>query len=248
LTKIVLTEINLHYIPQKGSACMDETFIFGFRYKTDKIRIHFTMTAHRYFIVNKPYNMLSQFVSEKEAALLGDLDFDFPTGTHAVGRLDKQSEGLLILTTNKKVTRLLFQGAQPHSRTYLVRVKNVVTGTTLQQIRTGIDIRIKGGDQYITTPCKADIIEEPVNLFPHGHPVPAYPPYTWLQLTLTEGKYHQIRKMTGAVHHRCQRLVRIAIEDLQLAGLAPGAVKEIEEADFFRLLKIDHWQVKENGE
>jgi 23S rRNA pseudouridine2457 synthase len=64
--------------------------------------------------------MVSQFVSTHEVRLLGDLDFHFPEGTHAVGRLDNLSEGLLILTTNKKVTRLLFQGEQPHKRTYLV--------------------------------------------------------------------------------------------------------------------------------
>jgi 23S rRNA pseudouridine2457 synthase len=204
------------------------------------------MTVHRYFIVNKPYNMLSQFVSEKEAALLGDLNFDFPAGIHAVGRLDKQSEGLLILTTNKKVTRLLFQGAQPHSRIYIVRVKNAMTEKTLLKIRNGVNIRIKGGDQYITSPCDASIIDEPAALFPHGHPVPVYPPYTWLRLILTEGKYHQVRKMTSAVHHRCQRLVRIAIEDLHLNDLAPGAVKEIAEAAFFRMLKIDNWQGSED--
>ena len=83
--------------------------------------------GHRYFIVNKPCDMVSQFVSSHEVNLLGNLDFIFPEGTHAIGRLDNHSEGLLILTTNKKVTRLLFQGETAHKRTYLVQVKNVVS-------------------------------------------------------------------------------------------------------------------------
>ena len=82
------------------------------------------MNAHRYFLVNKPYNMVSQFVSSHDVRLLGDLNFDFPEGTHAIGRLDQNSEGLLLLTTNKKITKLLFQGPIPHKRTYLVQVKN----------------------------------------------------------------------------------------------------------------------------
>src|SRR4029079_17980396 len=97
--------------------------------------------AHRYFIIHKPYNMVSQFVSSHEVGLLGDLDFIFPEGTHAIGRLDNHSEGLLILTTNKKVTRLLFQGETAHKRTYLVQVKNVVSEETLEKLRTGIRIR-----------------------------------------------------------------------------------------------------------
>ncbi len=200
---------------------------------------------HRYFIVNKPYNMLSQFISEREAVLLGDIDFDFPEGIHAVGRLDKNSEGLLILTTNKRVTKLLFQGSTVHKRTYLVKVKNTVGEERLQQMRTGISIRIKGGDQYITGACEAIVVDAPVGLFPSMSPSPEYPPFTWLQITLTEGKYHQIRKMTAAVHHKCLRLVRTSIEDLLLQDLAPGGVRELEEADFFRLLKIDDWQEKE---
>ncbi|HEV7620809.1 MAG TPA: pseudouridine synthase, partial [Flavisolibacter sp.] len=82
--------------------------------------------GHRYFIVHKPLNMVSQFISKDDVGLLGDLDFKFPEGTHAIGRLDSNSEGLLILTTNKKVTKLLFQGEQPHKRTYLVEVNHAV--------------------------------------------------------------------------------------------------------------------------
>jgi 23S rRNA pseudouridine2457 synthase len=197
---------------------------------------------HRYFIVNKPYDMLSQFISERESSMLGSLAFDFPEGIHAVGRLDKQSEGLLILTTNKKVTHLLFQGSSVHKRTYLVKVKNIVSEERLQQLRTGIRIRIKGGTDYITAACEAGIIKAPAGLVPAANPLPEYPPHTWLLITLTEGKFHQIRKMVKAIHHRCQRLIRVSIEGLELGSLAPGAVREIEETAFFNLLKIDNWR------
>src|SRR3954467_11927062 len=106
-----------------------------------------------YYILNKPYNMVSQFVSTHNVRLLADLDFDFPEGTHAIGRLDNHSEGLLILTTDKRVTRLLFLGNTRHKRTYLVQVNNVVSAESLCRLQTGITIRVKNGEDYITPPC-----------------------------------------------------------------------------------------------
>jgi len=200
------------------------------------------MTRHRYFIINKPYNMVSQFVSSHEVRLLGDLDFDFPEGTHAVGRLDNHSEGLLILTTNKKVTKLLFQGEQPHKRTYLVLVAHHVDEDTLQQLRNGIAIPIKGNEVYTTAPCEAEIVDNPGIAFNSPYIMNDYSNYTWLKLTLTEGKFHQIRKMMVAIRRKCKRLIRTAIEDLTLGDLPPGAVKEIDEADFFAKLHIRNWQ------
>jgi 23S rRNA pseudouridine2457 synthase len=82
-------------------------------------------------MIHKPINMVSQFVSSHAVQLLGSLDFTFPEGIHAIGRLDQNSEGLLLLTTNKKITRLLFQGAVPHERTYLVQVKGIVKPETI---------------------------------------------------------------------------------------------------------------------
>ncbi len=194
--------------------------------------------GHRYFIVNKPYNMVSQFVSTDQVRLLSDFNFAFPEGTHAIGRLDNNSEGLLILTTNKKITRLLFQGNKPHTRTYLVQVKGKVTEETLQQLQKGIPIQVTGGGYWVTTPCEATIITQPDYLYEPLELKQNYPPFTWLRILLTEGKFHQVRKMVAAVHHKCQRLIRICIEDLCLDGLPPGCVEEIEEKDFFKLLKI----------
>ena len=187
--------------------------------------------------------MLSQFISEREGIpLLGDIDFNFPEGTHAIGRLDRQSEGLLLLTTNKSVTRLLFQGDALHKRIYLVKVKNTVSEAKLHQLSTGIRIRVEGGGYYTTSSCEVCIVNEPMGLFLQKNPFPQFPPYTWLKISLTEGKFRQIRKMTSAIHHRCQRLIRIAIEDIELGDLLPGAVKEMAEHDFFSLLKIDNWK------
>ena len=186
--------------------------------------------------------MVSQFVSPDDVGLLGDIDFEFPEGTHAIGRLDNHSEGLLLLTTNKKVTKLLFESKVPHKRTYLVLVRNVMTQEALHRLRTGVTIRIRGGENWVTTPCEADIIDNPTDLYPGAFAFRHEIPHTWLTITLTEGKFHQVRKMVFALGHRCQRLIRLSIEDMSLGNLAPGCVKELEEEDFFEQLKIDNWK------
>ena len=199
--------------------------------------------VHRYFIINKPYNMVSQFISPDNVGLLKDVPFKFPEGIHAIGRLDNYSEGLLILTTNKKVTKLLFESKTPHKRTYLVQVRNIVTPEKLLQLQTGVSIRIKGGAYYTTPPCEVLIVDKPIDLYKRENEFKEGLPNTWLLITLTEGKFHQVRKMVDAVGHRCKRLIRISIEDLALSNLQPGEVKELEEKDFFERLKIE-FQIK----
>ncbi len=186
--------------------------------------------------------MVSQFVSVEDVPLLGDLDFDFPEGTHAVGRLDGLSEGLLILTTNKKVTRLLFQGKTPHKRTYLVRVNNVITPEKVQQLREGVNISVRSDGDYKTAPCEVHLFNTPPDVFPYQLEQNPFIAHSWLQVSLYEGKRHQVRSMMRAVNHPCRRLIRIAIEDLHLGDLASGHVREIEEEQFFFLLKIDDWE------
>ncbi|RFS20215.1 rRNA pseudouridine synthase [Chitinophaga silvatica] len=184
--------------------------------------------------------MVSQFISSVPVRLLGDLAFDFPEGTHAIGRLDNHSEGLLILTTNKIVTQLLFCGEKPHTRTYLVRVKGKMSASTLQKLRSGVPIRISNDDYYIAKPTHVEIVERPASLADRPGELPIDAPQTWLLITLTEGKYHQIRKMVGALKHRCQRLIRVSIEDLELDQLLPGEVKELQEDYFFSKLNISY--------
>lgn len=184
--------------------------------------------------------MVSQFVSSHEVKLLGDLDFNFPAGIHAVGRLDNHSEGLLILTTNKKLTRLLFLSEIPHKRTYLVQVNNIVSNENLARLQNGVNIRIKNAVTYTTAPCDVRRVDNAQALYDLGERLTAYDPFTWLMITITEGKFHQVRKMIAAIRHKCKRLIRLSIEDLELEGLKAGTVRELEEKDLFKKLKIEN--------
>jgi 23S rRNA pseudouridine2457 synthase len=196
------------------------------------------MNVDRYFLLNKPMNMVSQFVSTHKVQLLSDIDFNFPEGTHAIGRLDQMSEGLLLLTTNKKVTKLLFQGIRPHVRTYLVQVKNKVSQDTLKKLRSGVKISASNATTYTTAPCNVNLIEPPVNLWDNGIILHENQQSDWLRIELTEGKFHQVRKMVATVHHRCIRLVRWSIEDLTVESIQPGQVQELSEAYFFKALNL----------
>jgi 23S rRNA pseudouridine2457 synthase len=196
------------------------------------------MNTHRYFLLNKPMNMVSQFVSTHEVQLLSNINFEFPEGTHAIGRLDQMSEGLLLLTTNKKVTKLLFQGVRPHVRTYLVQVKNKVSLDILNQLRSGVKISATNGTTYTTAPCKVDLVEPPKNLWENGIVLHENQQSDWLRIELTEGKFHQVRKMVATMHHRCIRLVRWSIEELTVASIAPGEVQEVTEEYFFKALNL----------
>ncbi len=197
--------------------------------------------GYRYFALHKPYDMVSQFVSSHEVILLGELNFPFPEGIHAIGRLDNHSEGLLLLTTNPKVTRLLFQGETAHGRKYLIQVKNRISEETVQKLQAGISIQVKGGGDYLTQPCKVQIVEKPDYIDSSSYEIPTHLPHSWLLIELTEGKFHQVRKMVAAVHHKCKRLIRISIEDLELGNLKAGEVQEMEESQFFKLLKIKNY-------
>ena len=193
---------------------------------------------HRYFLLHKPYNMVSQFVSTHNVRLLSDIDFDFPEGTHAIGRLDKDSEGLLLLTTDKRITRLLFQGKQPHTRTYLVQVKRTVTQETVQSLSAGVAISAPFDSVVMTQPCKVSLLSEPPVV---SEPIiPLHPKVlnSWMEISLTEGKFHQVRKMVGAVKHPCVRLIRTSIEDISLGDLQPGEVREVDRDYFFSNLHL----------
>jgi 23S rRNA pseudouridine2457 synthase len=174
--------------------------------------------------------------------LLGDIDFVFPEGTHAIGRLDKDSEGLLLLTTNKKVTKLLFQGTMPHTRDYLVLVKNAVSQETLETLQNGVTFKTFGGADYNTGACVVSIVNNPEERFHIETNLRPEIAHTWLLISLTEGKFHQVRKMVSAVHHRCKRLIRVAIEDIELGTLKAGEIAELDEVTFFKKLKIEQYK------
>ena len=182
--------------------------------------------------------MVSQFVSTHEVGLLGNLPFTFPAGTHALGRLDKDSEGLLLLTTDKRATRLLFLGDKKHLRTYLVMVQNELSVETFELLKTGVTIKIKDGEDYVATPTDIKQISNATAYYPYSSDGREAYPHTWLLITLTEGKYRQVRKMVLAARHRCLRLIRLSISDITLQNLKPGEVKEINEEEFYGLLGI----------
>ena len=197
--------------------------------------------SHRYFVLHKPANMVSQFISSHQVPLLGDINFAFPEGTHAIGRLDNHSEGLLLLTTDKSITKKLFQGEMPHTRKYLVKVKKIITDEAIEKLRNGVSIRVQGGYFYTTIPCEVELVNDPTEYVTVEEEKP-YQVSSWIMMTLVEGKFHQVRKMVYALGFKCLRLIRVAIEDITLENLKPGGVKELSGEEFYRLLKLktDH--------
>jgi 23S rRNA pseudouridine2457 synthase len=194
---------------------------------------------YRYFITYKPYKMISQFIGPTSHTKLGALNFSFPEGTNAVGRLDNESEGLLILTNDTSLMQKLLHPEKKHKRTYIVQVEKIVTEETLETLRSGIEILLKGKKKsYTTQPCIVNIIEKPKNLPEREHTLMHQLPQTWLEFVLTEGKNRQIRKMCRLVKHKCKRLIRTKIEDLSIENLEPNEVREITQADLFKLLLL----------
>lgn len=181
--------------------------------------------------------MVSQFISSHKVMLLGDMDFNYPEGTHAIGRLDSPSEGLLILTTDKTVTRKLFLATEAHTRSYLVMVQHKMTEETLQHLQDGILIPVNATENYLAKPYSVKIIKNPSLLYKYATDPREIYPHTWLLITLTEGKFRQVRKMVLALKHRCLRLIRLSICNILLGDLEPGKVKELNEVEFYKLLQ-----------
>jgi len=197
-------------------------------------------SSSQYFALHKPYGMLSQFVGGHPGlSMLGDLPFAFPEGIHAVGRLDYTSEGLLLLTTDKQVTKRLFNPAARHPRSYLVNVYKQVSDATIGQLSAGISIRIKGGLYYTTAPAIVTRAERPSWLPRITHELREDIPQDWLCITLTEGKFRQVRKMLQAAYHPCHRLIRLSIGGMELGDLRSGELRELSESDFFGTLGLD---------
>jgi len=192
----------------------------------------------RYFVIYKPYKMLSQFVRMPKKRCLADLDFNFPEGTNALGRLDENSEGLLILSNDKKLNQLLLKPENEHERVYWVQVQFEIKNSELRMLEEGIKIRL-GHEDYITKSCRARVIEPPVNLpVRERRPVKTELETEWLELILTEGKFHQVRKMCAGINHQVLRLLRVSIEDLHLEGFVPGSIKEMTKKETYTSLNI----------
>ncbi|MEL7119845.1 MAG: pseudouridine synthase [Bacteroidota bacterium] len=193
-----------------------------------------------YFIIYKPYGYLSQFTKETEDHLtLADLDFPFPSDAYPVGRLDKDSEGLLIITNDKKLNAKLLHPKNKHRRTYLVQVDNIPTKEAIDQLSQGVDIKINKKIHH-TLPATATLLSNPPTLPDRDPPVRFRKniPTAWVSLTLTEGKNRQVRRMCAKVGYPVLRLVRLRIENLVLDPLLVGSVKRVEKTEIYRLLRI----------
>lgn len=193
----------------------------------------------RYFIIHKPYKMVSQFISPHRKRLLGALDFQFPEGTNAIGRLDDNSEGLLLLTTDKTMTKRLLHPSLKHGRTYIVQVERAVSDEKIEQMANGVDIVAKKVGNYRTLPCQVRRIEKPEWVGPREHEYSSHLVCTWLEITLVEGKYHQVRKMCSAIGHDCKRLIRTSINNLELGDLQSGGVLEMSRKEVFEKLLLE---------
>lgn len=187
------------------------------------------MANHRHFIVHKPWGYLSQFISngviKQKHKYLGELH-NFPEGTMAVGRLDLQSEGLLLLTTDGRFSHEIT--SRKYEKEYYVLVDGDISEAALEALRTGVIISVDGTD-YTTLPGKAEKIADP-NFAPRIKKIrdDRHGPSTWISITINEGKFRQVRKMTAAVGYPTLRLVRVRIGDYQLGEMGSGEVLEIE--------------------
>src|SRR6187402_1650458 len=182
---------------------------------------------HRHFIIHKPYGYLSQFVYElkRKKKLLGELH-DFPTGTMAIGRLDEDSEGLLLLTTNGKVSEQI--RSKKVDKEYYVQVDGIITPEAIQKIKAGVEIGFDG-KKYTTKPCEAFILETVPAFGARGKKIrdERHGPTSWASITVNEGKFRQVRKMTAAVGFPTLRLVRVRIGNVHLNDLKAGQVLEV---------------------
>jgi len=165
----------------------------------------------------KPYQVLTKFTDEENRPTLGD--FIPVKDVYPAGRLDYDSEGLLLLTDSGPLNARLTQPKFEHPRTYLVQVERVPTDEALQQLAQGVAL-----NDGLTRPAKVRLLAEPPDLPERSVPVRFRKsvPIAWLELTLTEGRNRQVRRMTAAVGFPTLRLVRWAVGPITLAGLAPG--------------------------
>ncbi|GAA5169387.1 pseudouridine synthase [Viridibacterium curvum] len=175
----------------------------------------------RIILLNKPYGVLSQFTSEAGHTTLAD--FVKVSHVYAAGRLDADSEGLLLLTDDGGLQNRLADPRHKQPKTYLVQVEGTPEDAALAQLRRGVEL-----DGRMTRPCDARQIEEPAWLWPRNPPVRFRKtiPTAWLEIVLTEGRNRQVRRMTASVGLPTLRLVRVAIGEWSLGELAPGEWKD----------------------
>ena len=196
--------------------------------------------SHQHFILHKPYGYLSQFIYElkRKKKLLGELH-GFPVGTMAIGRLDEDSEGLLLLTTDGKVSEQI--RSKKVDKEYYVQVDGIITQEAIDNIKKGVEIGFNG-TKYITKPCEAGLITENPNFGLRGKKIrdERHGPTSWASVTVNEGKFRQVRKMTAAVGFPTLRLVRVRIGNVHLNDLQSGEVIEVQNFNINDNIKDDN--------
>ncbi len=182
------------------------------------------MSRFHYFAIFKPFGYLSQFTGEQNDKLLGDL-YDFPKDVYSIGRLDKDSEGLLLLTNDNRYKTQILDPLNKSPKTYWVQVEGEITQEALETLNAGdIELNYKG-KTHRTKPAIAEIISEPA--IPERDPPIRYRkniPTSWISLTIVEGKNRQVRKMTAAVGFPTLRLVRYQVDNFTIENMSPGDV------------------------
>ena len=195
--------------------------------------------VYKYYLLHKPFGMLSQFTREGGNLSLADVDFDWPSDVYSVGRLDTDSEGLLLLTNDKRVNSELLSHENGHPRTYYAQVEGAPEYSDMRILMSPMELKIKNRI-YKTKPCKASILD-PQPEYPERTPpirVRKSVPDTWISLTLREGKNRQVRKMTAKAGFPTLRLIRESIGPFKLKGLSSGEVRELSEEDVNRLMHL----------
>jgi 23S rRNA pseudouridine2457 synthase len=176
---------------------------------------------------HKPYGVLSQFTPDQPGQRTL-ADYGFPKDVFPIGRLDQDSEGLLLLGNEREAVSRLLDPVQGHPRTYQIQVEGVPTPIAISRLAAG-GIDLKG---HLTRPCKARLLDPQPEFPPRDPPVRFRKtvPDTWIELTLTEGKNRQVRRMTAAVGFPTLRLIRVAIGKFPLAPLPAGQWIELDLA------------------
>jgi len=179
--------------------------------------------AHpRLILFNKPYGVLCQFTGEPGQRTLSE--FISIPDVYAAGRLDADSEGLLVLTNDGKLQHRIADPRHKLPKRYLVQVEGEVGDQALRHLAAGVDL-----GEYITAPARARKVAEPGWLWPRTPPIRERKsiPVDWIEIDLTEGKNRQVRRMTAKVGHPTLRLIRVAVGPWRLDGIAPGQLREI---------------------
>lgn len=191
---------------------------------------------HHYFIVHKPFKILSQFTDDGANKGLNAI-FTIPKNVYPVGRLDLDSEGLLILTDDKSLNNKLLNPKNNHNRIYWIEVEGIPSESTINKLKKGVEISING-KKHLTKKASVKMIQPeiaernpPVNYKKH-------PERTWLEIGLTEGKNRQVRRMTAKVGHPTLRLIRVGIEELNLNPLKSGEITQISEKIIYKKLNL----------